>query len=147
MELSQGDKDKLVKIVLTDRTGGHAHAGRKRAARGRRIRPWQVTLDSSNVDDLLYSFSSLQAERTIDEQPRRPRQIRAEAAAGNGHRHLGGREAHTLFLGNKTDAGNTYYLQVKGDPKVYTVWMNNGAALPLDGERPALQDHHPGPQL
>jgi hypothetical protein len=33
---------------------------------------------------------------------------------------------HTLYLGNKTEAGNTYYLQVKGDPKVYTVWMNNG---------------------
>ncbi len=31
-----------------------------------------------------------------------------------------------LYLGNQTPAGNTYYLQKKGDPTVYAVWMNHG---------------------
>ena len=35
----------------------------------------------------------------------------------------------TLLLGDKTPTGNTYYLQVEGDPKVYSVWMNNGEHL------------------
>jgi hypothetical protein len=32
----------------------------------------------------------------------------------------------TLRLGDETPTGNTYYLQVEGDPAVYSVWMNHG---------------------
>lgn len=125
VELSKGDKDKLVKIVLTDRPEGTLTLVKKG-------KDWttepavQVPLDSSNMDDLLYSFSALQAERTIDDNPTdlakyglKPAQATAIGTWDDG-------SAHTLYLGNKTEAGSTYYLQVKGDPKVYTVWMNNG---------------------
>jgi hypothetical protein len=32
----------------------------------------------------------------------------------------------TIRLGDETPTGNTFYLQVEGDPAVYTVWMNHG---------------------
>ncbi len=123
--LSQGDKDKIVKIVLGGRAEGTLTLQKKNGA-------WVTdppvvgALDTSNTDDLLSSFSALTAERTIDENPTdlakyglNPPQATATATWEDG-------TTHTLYLGNKTDAGNTYYLQVKGDLKVYTVWMNNG---------------------
>jgi hypothetical protein len=141
-ELSKGDKDKIVKIVLTDRSEGTLTLVKKGTATesGAAQTPPDATtlwsfvppapavfhLDSSSLDDLLYSFSALQAERTIDENPKdlavyglKPPRAVAVGTFSDG-------SEHTLYLGDKSPAGNTYYLQVKGDPKVYTVWMNNG---------------------
>ena len=122
--LSQGDKDKIVKIVL-DRAEGTLTLQKKNGA-WVTDPPVAGPLDTSSTDDLLYSFSALMAERTIDENPAdlakyglKPPQVTGTATWEDG-------TTHTLYLGNKTDAGSTYYLQVKGDPKVYTVWMNNG---------------------
>jgi hypothetical protein len=124
-ELSKGDKDKIVKVVLTDRAEGTLTFEKKGTE-------WSVTpslggtLDASLMDDLLYSFSGLIAERTIEENPTdlaqyglNPPQATARATWEDG-------SVHTLYLGARTASGNTYYLQVKDDPKVYTVWMNNG---------------------
>jgi hypothetical protein len=124
-ELSKGDKDAIVKIVLADRAEGALTLEKKG-------KDWSVTpalggtLDASSMDDLLYSFSSLMAERTIEENPAdlaqyglKPPQATASATWADG-------STHTLYLGDRTATGNTYYIQVKDDPKVYTVWMNNG---------------------
>ncbi len=123
-ELSKGDNDKIEKIVLSDRPEGTltlARSGKDWTVNGRKY-----ALDSSNLDDLLYSFSALYAERVIQDKPTdlaqyglQPPQAVAQATFSDG-------SVHTLLLGNKTPANNTYYLQVKNDPKVYSVWMNNG---------------------
>ena len=42
--------------------------------------------------------------------------------------------ARTLLLGDKTPSGSGYYVQVKGDPKVYTVYSGSGDQHPLDSE-------------
>jgi hypothetical protein len=123
--LSMGDKDKITRIVLTGRAEGPLTL-QKKDGTWVTDPPVAGTLDPSNLDDLLYSFSALQAERTIDDNPTDLSQygLTPPKATATGTWEDG--TVRTMFLGNKTDAGTAYYLQVKGDPKVYTVWMNNG---------------------
>ncbi len=125
VELSKGEQNDLVKIVLTNRPEGTLTLVKKGDT-------WvtdpaqTVTFDKSNLDDLAYSFTALFAERTIDEKPADLTQYGLQPPQATAIGTFKDGSVHTLYLGNKTEAGNTYYLQVKGDPKVYTVWMNNG---------------------
>ncbi len=118
-------EDTLVKITLGDRPEGTLTLEKKGKA-------WTVdspvhyALDSSSLDDLALTFTSLTADRVIDQNPTdlaqyglAPPRAVAVATYSDG-------TTKTLLLGDKTPTGNTYYLQVKGDPKVYTVWQNHG---------------------
>ena len=81
------------------------------------------------MDDLLYTFSGLFAERVIDKSPSNMAQFGLEPPQAVATATWEDGTSRTLILGNKTDAGNTYYMQVKGNPAVYTVWVNNGEHL------------------
>jgi hypothetical protein len=147
VDLSKGESDKLVKVVLADRSEGTltlvkkapAAAGGKTAGGTAPQKPdsaalWSFDppapevykLDSSSLDDLLSNFTSLQDERVIDANPTDLAQYGLKPPRAVAIGTFSDGSAHTLYLGNKTPANNTYYFQVKGDPKVYTVWMNVG---------------------
>ncbi len=125
VELSKGDNKNLVRIVLTDRPEGTLTLVKK-GDTWTTVPASPATLDPSNLDDLAYSFTALVAERTIDEKPTDLAQYGLKPPRATAMGTFADGSVHTLFLGDKTEAGNTYYLQVKDDPKVYTVWMNNG---------------------
>jgi hypothetical protein len=122
IELSKGDKDKLVKVVLTGRAEGTLTLARAGAAWVvEPSPPPSVTLDPSNLDDLAATFTSLSAERIIDEKPAdlaqyglKPPRVTATATFSDG-------TARTLYLGDKSPTGSSSYVQVQGDPRVYTV--------------------------
>ncbi|HZJ83444.1 MAG TPA: DUF4340 domain-containing protein, partial [Clostridia bacterium] len=89
--------------------------------------PHEITLKQMSVDDIAYSFANLQAERVIEEETpddlepyglKDPQAI-AKATLKDGSEKI-------LYLGDETPAGNTYYLMVHEDPKVYEVWTNHG---------------------
>ncbi len=89
--------------------------------------PHEIELKQMSVDDIAYSFSNLQAERVIEEETPEdltpygledPQAV-AQATLKDGSKKI-------VYLGDKTPAGNTYYLMLDGDPKVYEVWMNHG---------------------
>jgi hypothetical protein len=125
VELSKGDKETLAKIVLTDRAEGTLTLVKKGTAWATDP-PSPFAFDATNLDDLLYSFAALFAERTIDESPTDLAQYGLAPPKATAIGTWADGTVKTLYLGDRTPAGNTYYLQVKGDPKVYTVWMNNG---------------------
>ena len=120
--LSTGAKDSLVKIVLTGRAEGTLTLVKNAKAWSLEPRaPAGVTFDAGTIDDLAASFTELFAETVIDEKPAdlvqyglQPPKARAVGTFSDG-------SAHTLLLGDKTPTGGAFYLQVKGDPKVYTV--------------------------
>jgi hypothetical protein len=118
-------EDTLVKIMLADRPEGTLTLEKKGKA-WTVDSPLHYALDQSSIDDLSLTLTSLTAERVIDENPTDLAQYglnppRAEAVAT-----YSDGTTKTLLLGDKAPSGNTYYLQVKGDPKVYTVWQNHG---------------------
>jgi hypothetical protein len=125
VELSKGDKDSLARIVLTDRAEGTLTLVKKGTAWATDP-PSTFAFDATNLDDLLYSFAALFAERTIDENPADLAQYGLAPPKATAIGTWADGTVKTLYLGNRTPIGDTYYLQVKGDPKVYTVWMNNG---------------------
>jgi hypothetical protein len=124
-ELSKLDTEKLVKIALSERPEGTLTLVKKDGA-------WildpatPVKLDGSAVDDLVYSFTALFAERTIEEQPSDLAQYGLVPPRAVARAWLADGTEKTLRLGDQTPTGNTYYLQVEGDPAVYSVWMNHG---------------------
>ena len=118
-------EDTLVKISLTDRAEGTLTLEKKGKA-------WAVdssfpyTLDQSSVDDLSLTFTSLTADRVIDANPTDLAQFGLKPPRAEGVATYADGSTRTLLLGDKTPTGNTYYLQVQGDPKVYAVWQNHG---------------------
>ena len=86
----------------------------------------QYALDESSIDDLTLNFTLLPAERVIDENPTDLAQYGLAPPRAQGEAVYSDGTTKTLLLGDKTPSGSTYYMQVKGDPKVYTVWQNHG---------------------
>lgn len=127
-ELSKGEKDKLVKVVLSDRPEGTLTLVKK-AGKWNTEPPAAVPLESTTIEDLLFSFSALNAERIIEEHPSDLGQygLAPPRAMGTGTWEDG--TFHTLLLGDKTPSGSTYYIQVKGNPRVYTVQSFTGQHL------------------
>lgn len=124
-ELSKLDEEKMVKIVLSDRPEGTLTLEKKDGA-WVVVPRYPVKLDESTVDDLVYSFTALFAERTIEEQPSDLAPYGLVPPRAVARAWLDDGTVKTIRLGDETPAGNTYYLQVEGDPAVYTVWMNHG---------------------
>jgi len=119
------DRESLVKVVLADRVEGTL-ALEKKAEGWRASSSPAALLDGSKIDELASNFSDLVAERTVDENPTdlqqyglAPARARAEGSFSDG-------TVKVMLLGDLAPTGNSYYLQVKGDPKVYTVWRNVG---------------------
>lgn len=123
-QLLKGDKEKLVKLELTGRTEGDLTL-LKKGSTWTLVPPgppW-LEFDTSNLDRLLTGISSLFAERIIDEKPTdlapyglKPPKATAVGTFGDG-------TTQTVYLGDKAPGSGTYYLQKKGDPRVYTVQM------------------------
>jgi hypothetical protein len=124
VELNRVDAAKLAKITLT-RPGGTLVA--EQAGGAWKVNyPYPVTLDKGNVDDLVSTFADLTAERLIEQSPAdlapfglAPPKAVASIVMTDG-------TEKTFLLGDKTPSGTGYYLQVKGTPAVYSVWLNQG---------------------
>ena len=92
--------------------------------------PHEIELKQVNVDDIAYTFANLTAERVIEEETPEdlsPYGLDEPQAVGKATLEDGSEKI--LYLGSKTPAGNTYYLMVEGDPRVFEVWMNHGDHL------------------
>ena len=124
-ELSKLDAEKLVKLVLSDRPEGTLTLLKRDG--GWVLDPASpVKLDTTSVDDLVYSFTALFAERTIEEQPADLAPYGLVPPRAVARAYLDDGTVKTIRLGDATPTGNTYYLQIEGDPAVYSVWMNHG---------------------
>jgi hypothetical protein len=124
-ELIKVDKDKLIKITLSDRPEGALTLEKKGKTWSVDV-PGNYTLDESTIDDIALTFTTLNAERVIDENPTDLGQYGLAPPRAQGVASYSDGTTKTVLLGDKTPSGSTYYLQLKGDPKVYTVWQNYG---------------------
>jgi hypothetical protein len=128
--LSTGAKDSLEKIVLSGRAMGTLTLVKKAKAWTLEPRaPAGVTFDTGAIDDLAASFTELYAETLIDEKPADLSEYGLKPPKATAVGTFSDASAHTLLLGDKTPTGGAFYLQVKGDPKVYTVGAYIGERL------------------
>jgi hypothetical protein len=89
-------------------------------------KPAVLRVKQDPMNDLLYSIANLSSERVIEENPQdlsvyglKPPQVTVRITLTSG-------DVKEVFLGNLTPAGDTYYLMVKGDPRVFTVREHHG---------------------
>ena len=124
VQLLKTDKEKLAKVELTGRAQGDLTLVRNG-------KDWALVppgpagfvFDTGNIDSLTTDISNLFADRIIDEKPTDLAQygLKPPKAVATGT-FLDGTQ-NTVYLGDKAPGSGTYYLQVKGDPRVYTVQM------------------------
>lgn len=86
-----------------------------------------VKLNKTAVDDLVSSFSNIQAEKLVEENPTDLDAYGLKNPAATATATLSDGKQEEFYVGNQTAQGSTYYLMMKGDPKVYTVWTNHGS--------------------
>ncbi|NMA94663.1 MAG: DUF4340 domain-containing protein [Clostridiales bacterium] len=122
--ISKFDKDKLIKMTLYTDKGTLTFD--KKDDEWEVDYPHEITLNKSAVDDIAYSFASLYAESVVDEDPEDLSVYGLDNPQATAEGELDDGEKKIFYLGNKTPAGDTYYLMAEGDPKVYVVWMNHG---------------------
>jgi hypothetical protein len=128
IELSTREEPSLVTVRLRDRQEGPLEMLRKDGT-------WTVTgapavaLDSAAAGELAYHFWSLTAERTVDENPSDLAQYGLEPPRATAEGLFSDGSTLGLLLGDPTPTKDGYYLQVRGDPKVYTVWSVVGEHL------------------
>ena len=72
------------------------------------------------------TFTTLTADRVIDEKPTDLGQFGLKPPRATAVGSFSDGTAHTLYLGDKSPTGSSYYAQVKGDPRVFTVFSYNG---------------------
>jgi len=113
------DQDKLVKVVLSRSTGNLVLE--KSGKDWKLDYPYPINLSTSSIEGVASTIADLTAQQVIEENPTdlaqfglKPPRVTVTASQSDG-------VTKTLYLGDKTPSGDSYYLQAQGDPKVYTV--------------------------
>jgi len=88
-----------------------------------------VELDPAAVEDLVYTFARLDAERVIARSADDTEQFGLDPPKVVGRALLADGGKIELRLGDLTPVRNTYYLMKTGDSTVYAVWANHGMHL------------------
>ena len=126
-QISRVDIDRIDAVSLTG-------PGREQPFRMRRVESgWEIAgagseipIKESRIKDILYSFGSLYAERVIEEDAADLAQYGLDPPAVVAVATLDDQSTVEVYLGDRTPAGNTWYLGVPGKRTVYSVWVNHG---------------------
>ena len=126
-QISRVDIERIVAVSLTG-------PGREQPFSMRRTESgWEVAgassaipIKESRIKDILYSFGSLYAERVIEEEAADLAQYGLEPPAVVAMATLDDDSTIEVYLGDRTPAGNTWYLGLPGKRIVYSVWTNHG---------------------
>ncbi len=126
-QISRVEIERIVAVSLTG-PGREQPFGMRRTESG-----WEVAgassaipIKESRIRDILYSFGSLYAERVIEEEAADLAQYGLDPPAVVAVATLDDDSTIEVYLGNRTPAGNTWYLGLPGKRIVYSVWTNHG---------------------
>ena len=126
-EISRIDIERIAAVSLTG-PGREQPFNMQRTESG-----WQIEgaasgipIKESRIKDMLYSFSSLYAERVIEEDAADLEQYGLDPPAVVAVATLDDGSSIEVHLGDRTPAGNTWYLGLPGQRIVYAVWTNHG---------------------
>ena len=126
-EISRVDIDRIAAVSLSG-PGREQPFAMRRTGSGWEILGAgpEIPIKESRIDDLLYSFGSLYAERVIEEEAADLAQYGLEPPAVVAQATLDDQTTIEVHLGDRTPAGNTWYLGLPGKRVVYSVWINHG---------------------
>ena len=126
-EISRIDIDRINAVSLTG-PGREQPFSMRRTDSGWEIAgaSREIPIKDSRINDVLYSFGSLYAERVIEEEAADLAQYGLDPPAVVAVATLDDESTIEVYLGDRTPAGNTWYLGLPGERIVYSVWVNHG---------------------
>jgi hypothetical protein len=127
IKLSDSPSDTIVGIAISS-TGVRLE---KRGDLWETVPPSSIELDQSAIQSVLWSLSSLYAERVIDEAPEDLSVYGLDTPRSHTVITDSGGKVTGFFGGNRTPSGSGYYVMLEGDPKVYSVASYYGDRLYL----------------
>jgi hypothetical protein len=127
IKLSDSTTDAIVGIAVP--SGGIQLE--KRGDLWETVPPSSIGLDQGAIQGILWSLSSLYAERVIDEAPEDLSIYGLDTPRSHTIITDSGGKVTGFFGGNRTPSGSGYYVMLEGDPKVYLVASYYGDRLYL----------------
>jgi hypothetical protein len=126
-EISRIDIERIAAVSLTG-PGREQPFTMQRTESGWRIEgaAREIPIKESRIKDILYSFGSLYAERVIEDDAADLKQYGLDPPAVVAVATLDDGSSIEVHLGDRTPAGNTWYLGLPGQRIVYAVWTNHG---------------------
>jgi hypothetical protein len=117
-QLLNVDKDKITKMTLSSKSGDLVIE--------KKDSKWVATgssakLEQNNVDGIASSFAELSSSKVIEENAADLTKYGLKQPSVTAKVTLQGGEEKTVYLGDKTPTGTSYYLMVKDVNKVYAV--------------------------
>jgi len=88
--------------------------------------PYPLALDKRKVENIAYSFTGLSAEETVAEAPQDLTVFGLDNPSVEAEVTLADGREYTIYLGNRTPIGNSFYMMKRGDPRVFTIWSSHG---------------------
>ena len=88
-----------------------------------------VTLIQTRVDEIAYTLAELNADLVVETNPTDLAQYGLDHPKVTAVTTYKSGEVVTVYLGNLSSNGSTWYLMREGDPNVYTVWSRHGEHL------------------
>ncbi len=119
IELSSLDKAKITRIQVVRKDGGLTVL--KKGDAWTVDYPSPILLTSYMVDSFVDTFTKLTADSVIDEAPKDLALYGLAKPQATANVYLDDGSVKTFYLGDKTPTESSFYIQVKGDPKVYAV--------------------------
>lgn len=124
IELSKLDENKITKMTLS--------SGKGNLIFEKRGSSWVlegnpgVKLDQSAINALTKSFANLYSDKLVSEDSKEFENFGLKTPVVTASAVLDGGGETTLYVGNKTPQGNTYYAMLKDISKVYTIPAEDG---------------------
>jgi hypothetical protein len=85
-----------------------------------------ILIDNGAATNLLMSFSSLYADKIVSENSEGLENYGLKKPAATAVATLKNGTSKTVYLGDKTPGGSSYYFMVNGDKKIYTISSADG---------------------
>lgn len=124
IELVKWDAGKINKIVLNSDKGTLElnKNGDTWTAKGYE----SIKLSQQTVQGIASTFATLAADKVIDDNPKDLNQYELSPAKSSAAFTLADGSRKNMLLGSKTPQGDSYYMMMEGDPKLYLLSSTSG---------------------
>jgi hypothetical protein len=126
IEIPKIEDDKIAAVVLKNANGGFSISKKQSAWTAS---PASITLDENSVAGLTSAFGYITIQSLVDENPTDLAQYGLSKPQATAILTSTDGTMITYLLGDKSPTGASYYFQVQGDPKVYTVYTSVGERM------------------
>jgi len=113
--------DDIIELAIRHKDQAQIGLSRNNSGAWQIISPKPLPADQDAISSLLSSFSSVTSDRVVDEKPGNLAPFGLKPPALELDATLKDKSTRKLLIGDQTPAGNSYYVMLSGDPRLFTI--------------------------